>query len=191
MGFADSLKKICDETGENIEDAVKATAMEMLSSVVKMSPVGNPDIWKANKGAAYMRQTHNLFVEAYNKDLGKGKNGRLRKASQKTLKATYKYSSGDDYVGGRFRGNWQIGLNTMNLDTSRPPDATGGSSISEGSTTLGYWQPGQTIYISNNLPYAMRLEYGWSTQAPGGMVRLTAQRFNTILNANIKAITSK
>jgi hypothetical protein len=33
------------------------------------------------------------------------------------------------------------------------------------------------IYLTNALPYARRLEYGWSKQAPSGMVRISAMRF--------------
>ncbi len=40
------------------------------------------------------------------------------------------------------------------------------------------WKPGQTIWILNSLPYAKRLEYGWSKQAPGGMVRLAVQNYS-------------
>ena len=47
---------------------------------------------------------------------------------------------------------------------------------------------GQTIFITNSLPYAYRLEYdGWSRQAPAGMVRVTvvefAQRFERAVRA--------
>jgi hypothetical protein len=39
---------------------------------------------------------------------------------------------------------------------------------------------GQTIFITNSLPYAQRLEYGWSKQAPLGVVRITAVEFQSI-----------
>ena len=41
---------------------------------------------------------------------------------------------------------------------------------------------GATIYLVNNLPYAVRLEYGWSKQAPAGMVRITAAEFQSIVD---------
>ena len=41
--------------------------------------------------------------------------------------------------------------------------------------------PGQMAYIINNLPYAIPLEFGHSTQAPGGMVRVTVARFQRIV----------
>lgn len=190
MGFADSLKKICDETGENIEDAVKATAMEMLSSVVKMSPVGNPDIWKVNKTVMAARSIANTALAEQNANRPKGAS-KINKLSKSDIARTIPLAAGADYVGCRFRANWQIGISVINTASSREPDATGESAMQAGSAKMDTWSPGKTIYISNSLPYAMRLEYGWSTQAPGGMVRLTQQRFNTILDANIKAITKK
>jgi len=38
------------------------------------------------------------------------------------------------------------------------------------------------IYLTNNLPYAQRLEEGYSQQAPAGMVALTIQEFQAIAN---------
>ena len=42
---------------------------------------------------------------------------------------------------------------------------------------------GQVAFIVNNLPYAIPLEYGHSTQAPNGMVRITVERFQQIVDA--------
>jgi hypothetical protein len=41
---------------------------------------------------------------------------------------------------------------------------------------------GPPVYIVNNLPYAISLEYGHSTQAPLGMARLAALEFQQIVN---------
>ena len=188
MGFAEDLQKICDKTGENLEDAIRMTAFEMLSSVVKMSPVGNPDIWEANKNVTYQRETHNLFVPLINKTRDKGTD-KLKKLSKSELSKEYKLKAGQDYVGGRFRANWQIGITTINAGTYREPDKTGQSALTSGSLKLNEWKDGKTIYITNSLPYAQRLEYGWSSQAPGGMVRLTAQRFSNILQTQINSFT--
>jgi hypothetical protein len=40
------------------------------------------------------------------------------------------------------------------------------------------------------LPYALRLEYGWSEQAPGGMVRLVAQRWKPLVEQIVKELNS-
>lgn len=40
---------------------------------------------------------------------------------------------------------------------------------------------GDTYYITNDLPYAYRVETGYSTQAPAGMMRVSVIEFNKIL----------
>ena len=52
--------------------------------------------------------------------------------------------------------------------------ASGQISIDQGTSELmAYPNTMPPIYIQNNLPYANRLENGWSNQAPAGMVALT------------------
>lgn len=84
---------------------------------------------------------------------------------------------------GRFRGNWQVAIGTMPSGTVEINDKDGTATIGKvQAETLGL-EAGQTIFLINNLPYALPLEYGSSQQAPGGMVRLTAQRFQPIVDA--------
>jgi hypothetical protein len=46
---------------------------------------------------------------------------------------------------------------------------------------------GNTFFFTNNVPYIRRLEYGYSEQAPQGMVRRNLQNFNRLLVKNLKA----
>lgn len=81
---------------------------------------------------------------------------------------------------GRFRGNWQVAIGAVPdgaLDLADPGGAATVSAVTAAAMGL---KAGDVIYLANNLPYAMRLEYGHSSQAPGGMVRLTAARFQAI-----------
>jgi len=50
---------------------------------------------------------------------------------------------------------------------------------------------GQVIYLVNNLPYAIPLEYGHSSQAPGGMVRLTVQKWRPIVDAVARELSKE
>ena len=86
---------------------------------------------------------------------------------------------------GRFKGNWQYGGGAINSTTTSPPDTTGASANARILAGLATWKPGQTMYITNSLPYAKRLEYdAWSKQAPAGMVRLSVQAFkDNVANA--------
>lgn len=88
---------------------------------------------------------------------------------------------------GRFKGNFQCGIGAVNAYTESAEDKTGASAIGRTRAAMSGWKPGQTIMLTNSLPYARRLEYGWSNQAPGGMVRLTVQNYSRAL---AKAVAS-
>jgi hypothetical protein len=85
------------------------------------------------------------------------------------------------YVGGRFRANWQVGVGVINSDMSNPPDADVESAVSRAEGALQDVKVGGVIYITSSLPYAQELEYGHSTQAPAGMLRLTVQEYGQYL----------
>lgn len=74
---------------------------------------------------------------------------------------------------GRAKGNWQATLEAPATVVLDRLDKTGQATIAEGQTVIGQAQPGQDIWITNNLPYIGRLERGHSKQAPAGMVAQT------------------
>lgn len=79
---------------------------------------------------------------------------------------------------GRFKNNWVTATGAADSSSSANSDKSGARSSSMLNERIAGWKPGQTIWILNNLPYAKRLEYGWSQQAPGGMVRLAVQNYS-------------
>lgn len=87
------------------------------------------------------------------------------------------------YIGGRFRANWQYG----NTETGEPQgelpdiDPSGRASINRIVNGLPLKAGGLVHMLRNNLPYAERLETGWSKQAPGGMVGVTVLRFTNFV----------
>lgn len=84
---------------------------------------------------------------------------------------------------GRFRGNWITSVGGVSGATFDRVDPSGSLSINEGAGSLmGYPNTMPTIYLQNNLPYANRLENGWSRQAPGGMVALTVAEIEAQMN---------
>ena len=79
---------------------------------------------------------------------------------------------------GRFRGSWRLSLEgpDLSVEGARTKlatdvdigDAPTGAEMAAALTKLRPWKLGVTIYITNNLPYALRLENeSWSMQAPG------------------------
>lgn len=71
---------------------------------------------------------------------------------------------------GRFRGNWQIARDTIPVSVLDRLDPSGSGALIVAAQALSI-PLGGVVYLANNLPYARRLEYGYSQQAPLGMVR--------------------
>lgn len=88
---------------------------------------------------------------------------------------------------GRFKGNWQCGIGAINSGGDSSEDKTPlgsygpGASVGRANAVLNGWKPGQTIFLTNSMAYSRRLEYGWSKQAPGGMVRITVREYRGYL----------
>lgn len=90
---------------------------------------------------------------------------------------------------GRFKGAWACGVgyinpvDTLRYDKTKLGDFDPSAAVYAADAALKEWKPGQTIWLTNSLPYAHVLEYGrangapGSIQAPGGMVRLTVANY--------------
>lgn len=89
------------------------------------------------------------------------------------------------YLPGHFINNWQVGIDSIPTGIISAIDPSGNGSR-ERLSHLGRWQLNHTYYFVNNLPYAKRLEHGWSSQAPAGMVGLTRLEFPEIIR-NVRA----
>jgi hypothetical protein len=83
---------------------------------------------------------------------------------------------------GRFRGNWQVAIGSIPSGTLALDDKAGTATIAKVQAEVLKLEAGQVIYLTNSLPYATRLEYGWSNQAPNGMVRLTIMEWNQVVS---------
>lgn len=85
---------------------------------------------------------------------------------------------------GRFRGNWQLTMGTPSNFSLINYDVTGDSTIRELVQKAQTFTAGQVAWIVNNLTYGPLIETGnHSTQAPKGVVRVTADRFLAIVEA--------
>lgn len=127
--FRAKFAAFIEKTKANRDLVVRKVAMDMLSSLVMKSPVGNPDLWKS--------------------------------------------APPPGYVGGRFRANWRVADSAPDTTTTDEIDAAGSATLEDGQQKILSFKIGGTLYLTNSLPYAQPLEYGHSTQAPEGMVRLT------------------
>ncbi len=94
------------------------------------------------------------------------------------------------YTGGRFRANWQYGENVAPNGTLDARDPAGTATVVKLSGAVKPDAAGKLHYLTNNLPYAMPLERGWSQQAPAGMVGITIREFANVVNKAAAAARS-
>ena len=92
------------------------------------------------------------------------------------------------YTGGRFKGNWQLGVGVVTTGTLNAIDKDGSLSKERILSGIPEQAYGKIYYITNNLPYAQRLEDGHSKQAPFGMVAKAGMRFNRIVDAAVYSV---
>lgn len=203
--FAENIRQFAEQVQAGLDATFREIVIEIGSSVIRMSPVGNPEIWAANVAH---RATNTRAADAYdfkvavrntiiNLDEGNfTKAGKLKRGVKyaKPLTKTERDQNfnvnglvaGKDYVGGRFRGNWQFSIGAPAEGELDQVDPAGGVTLAKLRLQVEQLTIGQTAYIVNNLPYAVPLEYGHSKQAPGGMVRITLARFQQIVDEAIR-----
>lgn len=103
----------------------------------------------------------------------------MRNVSIKLFSAIIKASPVDT---GRFRMNWQTSGAVPSEGIITMVDPTGAKATGRAAQYITSSEGWYTFTLTNNLPYAQRLEYGWSKQAPVGMVRANVLRFQQLLN---------
>jgi hypothetical protein len=147
--FALDISKFVNKTHSNVDLVTKKVIINLMRSVVRKSPVGNPEIWVTMHNGQYV-----------------------------DYESVHGISS---HVGGRFKANWQYDSNSMPSGTLDAIDADGGSTLTRIIGEIPAQASGKIHYIVNNLPYSIRLENGWSSQAPSGMVGLTISEYQGIV----------
>ncbi|QWZ47891.1 hypothetical protein [Enterobacter bugandensis] len=187
--FTVAITAFVDKAKANQEAVVRAVGIRILNQLVMMSPVGNPELWGINQTAASYNQAVYDHNEAQKSDPANlTKTGRLKKKARLVDGMDIKAPPG--YTGGRFRGNWQVSFDAPTTDETGRVDKTGDLTKAAGNYTLSLFKVGmKAIYFCNNVPYAYPLEMGHSTQAPGGMVRITAAEFQRFFEEAVREVT--
>jgi hypothetical protein len=138
-------------------------------------------------------------MRAYKTALQKNLDRVSRAVSTKLFTAIIKDSP---VLSGRFRTNWitssGVARDTTLHMTSEPSrdrrgqvlatfDPGGNDALDQMRETVDKhkWKNANPVFFANNLPYAERLEYGYSKKAPQGMVRKNIARFNTLIEVEV------
>jgi len=203
--FALSLAEFAAQASEAIDASVREIIIELGSSLIRMSPVGNPEIWAANvahrEANTWAADDYDFKVAVRNTLINLDesnftKAGKLKRGVKyaKPLTKTERdhnfnvngLVAGKDYVGGRFRANWHLSIGVVENVTFDEVDPSGTETIAALVAAISDFTAGQMVYLINNLPYAIPLEFGHSKQAPSGMVRVTVARFQQIVQEAIR-----
>jgi hypothetical protein len=176
-GWSHSLRDFADQIDEDVTQHVQSIALAMLSEVIQRSPVGNPDLWKAN---TELRTKNTALADAYDANVdtrnatntGKKKFKKLTQRERKENFFVDAKAAGQGYVGGRFRGSHTVSIGSPDFTVTENIDPSGSETLSRGSMLIKASGSYPVIYIQTNLPYAEMLELGHSTQAPGGVYDL-------------------
>lgn len=176
-GWSHSLTEFADQAGEDITQMARAIGIAMLTEVVNRSPVGNPDLWEANKA---LRSKNTALADAYdaNVDIRNASNtGRkkFKKLTQRERKENFYVdakAAGKGYIGGTFRGSHMVSIGAPDLTVVENVDPSGSETINKGAMLIRASGKFPVIYIQTNSPYGDMLELGHSTQAPGGVYDL-------------------
>lgn len=103
----------------------------------------------------------------------------MRQVSIKLFSAIIKASPVDT---GRFRMNWMASGGTPASGVTDATDKSGNIATGNATSFVLKATDWREFTLTNNLPYAQRLEYGWSQQAPQGFVRVNVSRFQQLIN---------
>jgi hypothetical protein len=109
--------------------------------------------------------------------------GKLDERSPVGNPALWKNPPPKDYRPGTFRGGWQLGIDSVPQGQTGRIDPSGAVTLGAIRNEIPAQAGGHVYYITNNVIYGPRLEDGHSTQAPAGMVGLTAMEFPQVVRA--------
>jgi len=182
MSFALDLKAFAEKANANAETVIKKVAIDLLNDVIDRSPVGKPEIWAANAVARqYNDEVARLNAELRNDPANLNKRGLFKPGIK--INDSMDLVAGKGYVGGRFRGNWQVSFDTPKSGVLDRIDKSGDDTKAAGAAVIqGFTSGVSTIWLMNNIVYSLALEYGHSTQAPAGMTRISVLDAQAYIN---------
>lgn len=133
-------------------------------------------------------------VAAFRKKALENVDRTMRGVSIKLFSAVIKSSPVDS---GRFRANWQASGISSKLGQVEMFDKSGAKTTADVIEYIRTAGTADNFTLSNNLPYAHKLEYGgysdgpntaggFSRQAPNGFIRVNVTRFQNILDEQAK-----
>ena len=93
-------------------------------------------------------------------------------------------------LSGMLKNNWFCSFGSPSSETTNYPGKTGSAATARASKVIHSWdiESGQSLFITNNLPYAERVENGHSrVKAPAGMVKVVLVEAGGIVEGAVRS----
>jgi hypothetical protein len=92
-------------------------------------------------------------------------------------------------LSGRLRANWMPDINKFDNSTTEATDKSGAKTIANVIDEANKFKLGDTLTLSQNLPYAIPIEFHqWSKKAKGGMLRLNVLRWQEYVDEQARKL---
>ena len=130
-----------------------------------------------------MAGSFSIALQGFEKKAGQKMKQTIQKISMEAFKRIIMRSPVDT---GRFRANWGCSIGSPFSGISDATDKSGGATASNAAATVTGWNAQGSVFLCNNLPYSIVLEYGHSQQAPAGMVRVTITEMGGVVREAAK-----
>lgn len=121
---------------------------------------------------------------------------RIATAKKKTLNQAYRMILNDvanqmitssPFDTGAFRSNWMSSANFADLSYDKTETSVT-TSFGRLTATLSSLTTNDSFYFTNSLPYAEKLEEGWSDFAPMGIVNVAINDFHSIVEKRVNQL---
>jgi len=117
------------------------------------------------------------FVDRYARTIPAATDAAVRKLAMAVLSRVIDKAPVDT---GRHRAGWTVAAQGLGMPP--PPQSEGMTTEERGDFRLRREGSGVAVELVNGVVYSMRLEEGWSAQAPFGMVRLSMREIEAELS---------
>lgn len=125
------------------------------------------------------------FANKLKGKIKKSKEKRKKLVRQSTFALFSDIIKGTAVDKGTARNNWFTEIGAPSRQVDEKADKSGNIKTGEALSILRNWNQNSSVYFVNNLPYAKRLEYGSSKQAPQGMVRINVAKWEQFFKDNL------
>ena len=83
MTFSSDVKRFSENAKKKLDEQVRGITLELFSSVIMSTPVGNPELWERNRVAANYNQEVRVFNAALRDDAANlDKRGHLKRGKK-------------------------------------------------------------------------------------------------------------